>query len=67
MNATPCPRACALCTHGTGPLYLRHCTAPAVAATGPVPAPVPVHLARANSGRCGPEAQHLSFPGLLAA
>ena len=53
-------RACALCTHGTGPETERACTHPAVAGRLAL---VPVAGARANTGACGPEAHHMSYPG----
>lgn len=55
-------RACAICTHGVDVDGQRHCRAAAVA--GPARS-LPVPLARANHGPCGPEAHHLVFPGLL--
>lgn len=58
-------RGCMVCQHGTGPEGHRLCAHPEVA--GRAGAPVPVHVARANHGACGPEARHMYFAGLYAA
>lgn len=57
-------RACALCQHGqrlAGQQSL--CTHPRVAGKA---MRVQVSAARAAGGACGPEAEHLEFPGLHA-
>lgn len=62
-------RACAICTHGAKDPTDPHrpvdaCRCPAV--TGNNQRTVAISQARANFGPCGPEAQHLAFPGLGA-
>ena len=67
-------RACALCTHGRAPQDAaphpeasdRVCVCPHVTGVRNTdwPMGVPVSLARANTGPCGPEAAHLHFAGL---
>lgn len=62
-------RACAICVHGRNAEGGKReidqsadlCACPEVAGRKTVP----IHLARSNGGACGPEAHHLSFPGLL--
>ncbi len=49
-----CDRVCYYGTTG-------ECRCPAVMRNGP---PVPFDVARAGGGPCGPEAKHMSFPGL---
>jgi hypothetical protein len=56
-------RACVLCSHATVDLAGdRWCCCPAV--TGREGRCVPIEKARALGGACGPEASHLTFPGL---
>ena len=56
-------RACDLCTHGStsAATGLRMCGHPSAVTRG---TPVPVDLARARCGACGPEALHLHLPGM---
>lgn len=56
-------RACVLCEHGADLDGQRVCEARAVVAPA---AHKPVDLVRGTHGPCGPEAVHLSFPGLQA-
>lgn len=69
----PTYRACVVCRHGRGTEGKPRgeadvCTCPDVtgrrtqAADWPIG--VPVQVARSNGGPCGPEAYHLTFPGL---
>lgn len=55
-------RGCQLCDHGRGPEAQRVCTCPAAVGQRPRL----VELVRRPHGGCGPEALHLSFPGLHA-
>lgn len=77
MISIPTYRACALCIHGRTPQPNEAWTDPRAAAdrvcvcpevTGrrkaDWPIAVAVDLARARTGPCGPEANHLSFAGL---
>lgn len=50
------PRACQLCDHGK-PSGGRQCTHPELRGAS-------THDARRFGGACGPEAKHLTFPGL---
>lgn len=62
LFATPLPyRACQLCTHGRTVQGQRMCTCPAAVAPAQHQ---PVELLRRPHGPCGPEAEHLDFPGL---
>mgnify|MGYP000019338521 CR=1 FL=1 len=54
-------RACALCRHGATVGAVRVCTCRD--AVHPAQHQ-PVELVRRKAGACGPEAQHLDFPGL---
>ena len=54
-------RACLLCDHGSLVDGQQVCRCRAVVAPG---AYQPVELMRRRHGACGPEATHLSFPGL---
>jgi hypothetical protein len=55
-------RACTLCRHAIGDLFEgRHCVNEHVGSTRK---PVLIERARAHGGACGPEAEHLDFPGL---
>jgi len=56
-------RACRICVHGIDVHGQRHCKCPAIQPPG---ASQHVELTRANTGACGPEAHHMSFPGLIA-
>lgn len=68
----PVYRACVLCTHGRGPNTDRFCVCPevtgrrltAVGAAADKPIGVLVAAARATTGPCGPDANHLAFTGL---
>lgn len=76
MISIPTYRACVLCQHGRAPEGTcpvtgatgeqRRCVCPAVTGRRDAdwPMGVPVAIARAQSGPCGIEARHLSFPGL---
>lgn len=63
-------RGCSVCVHGRTAAGEPTRPARATAATCSCPAvtggrrPVPVAMARANTGPCGPEATHQHFPGL---
>ena len=54
-------RACHLCRHGATVGSERVCTCSAAVAPHKHQ---PVELVRRSFGACGPEAQHLDFPGL---
>jgi len=54
-------RACEICDHGLEVLDQRYCRCREVAMGA-----TPVYVARAPNGQCGPDARHLSFPGLHA-
>lgn len=60
---TPMPyRACQICSHGTDDLAgTRMCQCRAVVQAGQQK---PVDQMRKPGGPCGPEAEHLDFPGL---
>lgn len=79
MIQVPEFRACALCTHGRQPKTHPDWPQPCTEADRLCVCPevtgrrhpdelraVPVHLARARTGPCGPEANHLAFAGLRA-
>lgn len=56
-------RACQVCMHGDDLGGQRVCTAPAVVSPA---RHQPVELMRRPHGPCGPDAEHLDFPGLRA-
>lgn len=53
-------RACELCVHSTACGDHLLCDRPAVRQVGQ---PEALHVARASTGSCGPNARHLDMPG----